>query len=345
MKKILSFVLALVMILSLSTVVFAADGDTTTTPTYTDMETVTITKWYNNRNNGVSPAETLEFNHTKVGVTNAGVIDAETGAVVTIDTMPDLVSVASISFDEGDAGKVINDGDKRDIVVTLPKYEAVGIYTYTINEVAGTMAGVTYHTADIKLVVTVIEQDGKVRVAAVHTEESGDKKDTFTNVYESGSLSVNKQVTGNLGDLDKNFTVTVTFTAPEGETVGAPIYYTDNGQEMTIAANWEDTTSVNIDLKHDETVTFTNIPEGVTYTVIEDDYTGDGYDEAVYEYSDDAKLVDTDIDGENKDSVVITNNKEAEVDTGIALDSMPYIMILAVVAGAFVLTSFKKREV
>ena len=156
---------------------------------------------------------------------------------------------------------------------------------------------------------------------------------------------MNKQVTGNLGDLDKNFNVTVTFTAPEGETVGAPIYYTDNGVEKAITAGWKDTNSVTIDLKHDETVTFSNIPEGVTYTVVEDDYTGDGYDTAAYVFSDEGKLVNGAIDGENKDSVVITNNKEAKVDTGIALDSMPYIMILAVVAGAFVLTSFKKREI
>jgi len=99
------------------------------------------------------------------------------------------------------------------------------------------------------------------------------------------------------------------------------------------------TETVDITVKHGETVKFTNIPAGVSYTVVENDYTeGDknnsleGYDEAEYAFSDAEKKIAAD----DKDTVGITNNKETTVDTGISLDNAPYMILMAlvVIAGA-----------
>ena len=332
MKKILSLALVLVLVLSMSTVAFAAEGEETT---YTDMSTVTLTKEYKLTNaDTTSPAETFAFS----ALTCTNVTDAADSVTTTNAPVP---TIASVSYTAGEAG---GENAKKNITITLPTYTSVGIYTYTFTETDGGTAGVTYRSDAITLVVTVIEQDGKVRVAAVHTEGEGEAKSgEFNNEYSAGSLSVKKTVTGIMGDQQKEFTVKVTFTAPTGDTVREAITYVDGTETKTIAAGegWTGSKEVEITLKHDETVTFTNIPYGVTYTVVENDYTAEadgGYDAASYNFDDNNKKIDTD-----SESVTITNNKDGKIDTGINMDSMPYILLLAVACmGLFVFIS-KKR--
>lgn len=334
MKKILSLALALVLVLSMSTVAFATEGEENN---HTDMSTVTLTKEYKLTNPGTtSPAETFAFSAlTCTNVTDAA--DSVTTANAPVPT------IASVSYTAGEAG---GENAKKRITITLPEYTSVGIYTYTFSETDGGTAGVTYRSDDITLVVTVIEQDGKVRVAAVHTEGEGvaTKSGEFNNEYSAGSLSVKKTVTGIMGDKEKEFTVKVTFTAPEGDSVREAITYIDGNKTKTIAAGegWTGSKEVYITLKHNETVTFNNIPYGVTYTVVENDYTGKdngGYDPASYQFDDNNKKIDS-----ASESVTITNNKGGVVDTGINMDSMPYILMLAVVfMGLFVFFSKKRK--
>ena len=332
MKKILSLALALVLVLSMSTVAFAAE---TGESTYTDMSTVTLTKEYKLTNTGTtSPAETFAFST----LTCTNVTDAADGVTTTNAPVP---TIANVSYTAGEAG---GENAKKNITITLPEYSSVGIYTYTFTETDGGTAGVTYRSDAITLVVTVIEQGGKVRVAAVHTEGEGEAKSgEFNNEYSAGCLSVKKTVTGIMGDQQKEFTVKVTFTAPEGDTVREDITYVDGTETKTIEAGegWTGSKEVEITLKHDETVTFTNIPYGVTYTVVENDYTAEadgGYDVASYNFDDNNKKIDS-----ASENVTITNNKDGEIDTGISMDSMPYILLLAVACmGLFVFIS-KKR--
>ena len=324
MKKLLSLALALIMVLTLSVAVAAAE--------HTDMETVTISVTYNEANEGTtSPAETFSFT-----IANTSVTDAASG--VTKENMP-TPTVGSVTYAAGEAG---NAGTMtKNVTITLPEYTSVGIYTYTITPTPGTNAGVTYWAKPIKLVVTVIEQNGKMRVAAVHTEDEQEQKsDDITYTYSAGSLSVTKNVTGNLGDRAKEFNVWVTFTAPEAGVVNSTISYIVDGETKTIApAEWEENTaSVQIALHHEETVTFTNIPYGVTYNVEEDSYKNDGYDTT---YSDNK----TGTIGKAADTVTITNTKGTDVDTGIVLDSLPYILLIAVALVGVVAFTAKKRTI
>lgn len=334
MKKLLSLALALIMVLTLSVAVAAQE--------HTDMETVTISVTYNEANEGTtSPAETFTF-----AIANTSVTDAADG--VTTESMP-TPDVGNVAFAEGDAGK--EGSMTKNVTITLPEYTSVGIYTYTITPTSGTNAGVTYWAKPIKLVVTVIEQNGKIRVAAVHTEngyngtaEDGTKSDDISYTYSAGSLAVKKLVTGNLGDRDKEFNVTVTFTAPANKEVKSVISYTDGTTKTIETSAWTEKdgskqAEVTIALKHDETVTFTNIPYDVTYTVTEADYTSEGYDEENIVYSDDAnKKIDS-----ATDTVTITNNKGTTVDTGVVLDSLPYILLIAVALVGVVAFTAKKR--
>ena len=341
MKKLLSLALALIMVLSLSVAVFAADPD----PYYPDdMSQVTINVTYKAANTETtSPAEDFTFNYTKTKVTNAA-----TG--VGADDMPNL-TIGNAQFAEG-AAQVSPSTANGSVTISLPdveRFPSVGIYTYTIHPQAGNTAGVTYYAEDIRLVITVIEaEDGQRRIAAIHTESGGPedntKSDDIEYTYSAGSLAVKKLVTGNLGDRDKEFNVTVTFTAPADKEVRSVISYTDGTTKTIETSAWKEKdgskqAEVTIALKHNETVTFTNIPYDVTYTVTEADYTSEGYDEENIVYSDDAnKKIDS-----ATDSVTITNNKGTGVDTGVVLDSLPYILLIAVAVVGVVAFTAKKR--
>lgn len=350
MKKIIAMLLALIMVCSLATVAFA-DGEDAGTTAPSDVSSITVTKNYNLTNTGTtSPAETFTFTElTCTGIENAGVVDVATGAVVTTANAP-VPTIGSVIYAEGDAGK---DGSMtKDITITLPSYTAVGIYTYTFSEVNAGVAGVTYYDDPITLVVTVIEQDGKVRVAAVHTEESGENKsDEFANEYSAGTLVISKTVDGNMGDQGKYFDVTVTFASAKPVNAAITLSGGSNSANATSIAttDWTQgegenagyTATTTIKVKHGDTVTFTNIPYEVTYTVDEADYTDDGYT-ATGEVD-----TATAINAGNINAIVaITNTKNANVDTGVALDSAPYIVMLVVaMAGVVALVAKKRYEV
>ena len=315
MKKFLAIFLTLMLILSMGIAAFAD-------PTYTDAEAVTITKEYNATNEGTtSPAETFNFTIERTSVS-----DAASG--VTIANMP-LPEIDSVDYAAGDAG---SQNKSKTITVTLPEYSSVGIYTYTIRETAGMTAGVTYYGKPIKLVVTVLQgTNGLLRVATVHTESEGaqEKADEIQNTYSAGNLAITKTVTGNMGDRSKYFKVTVTLTGEQGKTYAAN-YAADGGSYGSNPSAIAVGTPTDFYLKHGDTITIKNLPYGVTYEVVEADYTTEAegkYDEANYAYSEEGEVIDS-----ASETVTITNNKNEGVDTGITMDSLPYIMLIAFVA-------------
>lgn len=319
MKKLVSLLLALVMVFSFASVAFAADGEETT---YTDMSTVTIDKTYTVTNEGTSyPDETFKFEIGETYTVENGGVGSDKQEMPTI----------------GDVSFVTDDGTAtKSVTVSLPTYTAVGVYTYTITEIAGDTAGVEYYDDTIKLVVTVIVgEDGLIRVAAVHTEATGAaKSNDIENVYNAGSLSVSKEVTGLLGDTQKYFAITITLTGEEGKdytgnviTVGETSY-AENPTTVTVG------TPATFYLKDGETITLGNIPYGVTYKVTEENL--NDYEETITD-NDDGK-----IDGATQ-TVDVVNNKDGNVDTGIVLDSMPFVLILVVAVMGVALVS-KKRS-
>lgn len=355
LKKVFAAGLAASMVLGMSVPAFAV----------TDESTKTFTKVYESvGDSAVSPAETFEFeNIAFVSATETGVGYTEEWAT------KNLPSIDTVTYAKGDAGK---NGDKETtFTVTLPQnYPSVGIYTYSFKEKDNNVEGVDYNDTTMLLKVTVVEDGGYKRVAAMHCEGTDGtvKTGTFTNTYSAGKLSVKKLVTGNMGDQKKEFKVTVTFNASDNDKVMSDITYSDpdnvdaNQQPVTTtieAGKGWTTKTVDIYLSHDETITFNNIPVGVTYTVVEENYTDTatieenklGYKAAVYANSDnkttttgsgtisfieeeittgngaDAKTT-TEITGVDADTVTITNEKGVTVDTGISLDALPYLMML-----------------
>lgn len=328
--------LAVMMLLSVASVAMADE-------TYEDNPYVTITKVYQLEGAGTSPAETFNFT-----IAASGVTDAADG--VTVANMP-MPTIGNVSYEAGEAGSTTK---SKDITITLPEYTSVGIYTYTIKETANDIAGVTYYAGDIQLKVTVIEQNGKIRVAAVHTEEgfngtteAGTKKDSFENKYTANQLTVKKVVAGKLGDRTKMFYFKATFTSDKE--VKSDVTY--GNQKLTFTKGEDEkytaTATFTLNGSTANQMVFANLPKGVTYTVVE--LSGENGTELKADDLVDGKYTvryDNATGTMNKDalSTTITNTYEGTIDMGVMLDSMPYVLVLAVVGAAVIALIAKKRR-
>lgn len=333
MKKFMSLLLALLLVASLGSAAFAeADKDASFGKTY-KLENADTT----------SPAETFTFKFS-----NGQVTDAAEGTVA--PEIPD----ATVSFAGGEASA--DTGFTKDVSVALSSihWPSVGIYTYDVKEVAGSTPGVTYSNDTLKMKVTVAYDDQTqtyytafVTMSLVDADGDGQtdvKTGAFENTYSAGSLSVTKTVTGNMGDRDKYFAITVTLTGEQGKTY-ASSYTVSGGSKLVNGPDDSNSPTISIGtpatfyLKHGETFTIHNLPYGVTYTVAEADYTAEGYEDAEINFPDKNKKIDT-----ASETVGITNNKEAAVDTGIVLDSLPYVLLLVLSIGGAVLFLLKRRS-
>lgn len=323
-----------------------------------------ITKKYTATNaNTTSPEETFTFTAVATNVKNAGV-KADGTTPITKDDAPTL-TIESATYGLNGATA---DGATQDLEITKDKaFPNVGIYYYTVTETPSGNAGVTTHAGAMLLKVYVVYNEAGTALEEKYvfyngmdstTGEGtkGTKGAAIENTYSAGSLEVKKVVTGNLGDKNKLFNVTVTFTAPAGKTVAEDISYVENGTPKTITPDdWDkekNTATVVIAVANNsDPITFNNIPYGVTYTVVEDDYTktaggAKDYDTPNYAPVDsDAEHGTTYKIDTAKETMTITNNKgDDNIDTGVILDNAPYILMLAVVAGGAMTLVIKKRR-
>ena len=298
---------------------------------YEDMSRVYLTKNYELTNEGtISPAETFEFTIERDNVTDAG-------DNVTPENMP-LPTIGDVTYAQGDAGSA---NKTKQIEIQLPEYDSVGVYTYIIHEVEGNSAGVTYYGDAILLRVTVIEQDGKLRIAAVHTEDpesTGEgKKDDFDNLYSAGELEVHKDVEGIMGNKDKYFEFTVQLTGEEGKTYQDSYAITGGSYDAnpdSIKIRPGETTEATFYLKDDDTIHIENLPYGVEYKVSET---------PVADYV----TTETGTEGEVDEAVEqanFTNTKGGTVDAGVVLDSAPYLFTLTGAAGVGLLLTLRRRH-
>ena len=326
-EKLLAGVLSISLAMGVSVMpAFAASGET-----YADMDSVVIKKNYELANEGTfSPAETFSFDIEADNVTDAS-------DDITPENMP-MPTIGTVSYRRGEAGSTTK---TKEIKIDLPEYDSVGVYTYIIHEVAGNSAGVTYYGDAILLRVTVIEQDGKLRIAAVHTEDpesTGEgKKDDFDNLYSAGELEVHKDVEGIMGNKDKYFEFTVQLTGEEGKTYQDSYAITGGSYDAnpaSIEIRPGETTEATFYLKDGDTIHIENLPYGVEYKVSET---------PVADYV----TTETGTEGEVDAAVEqanFTNTKGGTVDAGVVLDSAPYLFTLTGAAGVGLLLTLRRRH-
>lgn len=251
--------------------------------------------------------------------------------------------------------------------------EANTDYTYYFKENLS-KANVSGYDLTRTLVNGADGTDGSVTMNKEHSNQSI----TFSNFYKKNTtdVTITKQVTGLLGDTNKDFEFRVSITR-NGADCSAGVTAKKGDQMVSLT---------DFTLKHNETVTLENVPIGATITVKEsapgEHYTvySTGYNdgqngsgEVTFKYvavantaaasdADEADLmllsmedgtaVDTDAvalaDATDKtvpnNAITVTNHCTLFPDTGVLLDTLPYIVILAVVAGGVALLMLRKRR-
>lgn len=180
------------------------------------------------------------------------------------------------------------------------------------------------------------------------TEDTISADTTFYAKYvpASANLTVTKTVTGKLGDTNKAFTFTIT---KDGKPVNN---ITEDNIEVSDGAQWLNDGNGKFTLKDGATITFKNLPSGEykvvedDYKVVEDDYKGEKYETSYVVGSgtpENGREVSVTI-GTDAKQIDFTNHRTLEPDLGVLLDTLPYIVILAVVAGGVALLMLRKHR-
>lgn len=173
-----------------------------------------------------------------------------------------------------------------------------------------------------------------------YDENSGNV--VFTNRYvkNTASVYITKQIIGNMADLEQKFEFSISV---EDESGNAVTNYTLWQSESKLDSNETFT------LGNDETVEVKGVPLGAKVTVAETD---------PGEYTATAKLNGTKVENnynsfefpiseptENERiELVVTNEKEIPVNTGVILDTLPYVLMLIAVGGGVVAFFLRKRH-
>lgn len=208
-------------------------------------------------------------------------------------------------------------------------------------------------------------------------KENSNKSITFSNFYKKNTtdVTITKQVTGLLGDTNKGFTFNVSITQngadctgvkakkentevslngfklKHGETVtlenvpiGATIEVTESapGEHYNVSA-----TGHSDEQNGRDNVTFTYVAAANTATAGDADEADlmllSMDEDTAVDADGDAVAYDSGIEVDNN-QIIVTNHCGLLPDTGVLLDTLPYIVILAVVAGGGILLMLRKRR-
>lgn len=275
-------------------------------------------------------------------------------------TLDEAKKVAEKGIISGDTGSISFNGD-----AWTPGTDARGSYiavSHVINNLslaANTEYQYTFTEDTSKaaadgytLTKTLVNDEENVSSGSVNIrKENNDQYITFSNIYEKNTADVTltKHVTGLMGDTHKEFAFSITGL--------------DDSNAML-----ENGVLSNFTLTHNGSVTLKNVPMGTVFAVVETlgvdsgyETKATGYDTAVTDGATrtfyyklvledgQQKLVTCDAEGNTVKAqeglaITVTNHCTLKPDTGVLLDTLPYIVILAVVAGGVALLMLRKHR-
>lgn len=378
-KKMLAIVAAgaMTMGLAMPTSVFAADEGTTTKVTE-----AYISKTYNTE---VGKAEKFSFTATQKTEGTGLVKTAADVTIPDISFTKDQTGTAKQRVKVGfptytEAGEyeytvtesqtadpAVTNGDHEKLIMSGAEY-TMDVYV-TENEKTGAL--------EISNIIVKRTKDDEGKNAnGVKVTDIGDDDNNgfnFTNTYvqeagtgtdptdpdpdykKYGSLDVSKIIQTDAADTvdaNKEFDFTATFTFPAGTnaaTLGAKATIEGTATDIT-------GTSHTFKLKHNQNVKFTGLPVGTKISVTESatpNYKGsaevvinNGTKEAVAEtkYNEALTVSDKTL-GQNKNTVDVTNTYNYVPATGIIMNTLPYVLMIALCGAALMaFVAFKRRK-
>ena len=176
-----------------------------------------------------------------------------------------------------------------------------------------------------------------------YTPTESDLRDGIVNFYAlwvpetQREITVKKQVTGWFGDQTKEFAFTV--TDKKGTQVGS--FTLTSGRSHVID---------NFLVQAGDTVTITEagaedyVTTAQIYGQGETKLLDQAFDTSTTGKSIEITITKEMVEQLNEIEIVVTNHREGEIDNGVLLDTLPYILILVVVVGGGVLLFLRKRK-
>ena len=368
-KKVLAVVAAGAMTMGMAMPTFAADEGKTTE--------AWITKTYNTE---VGKAETFSFTATQktgdglIGTTANVTMPkisfeaSETGSTskrgqITFPTYPEAGKYEYTVKETQTADPAVVNGEHEKMIMSQAEYT---MDVYVTDGATGTEIS--------NIVVNKVKDDaGQTATGKVDIGNTDTNTFNFTNTYVQeagtgtdpinpgpdyttyGSLDVSKIIktdAADTADTNKEFEFTANFTFPngtDGTTLGAKATIGDSTTSIT-------GTSHTFNLKHGQNVKFTGLPVGTKISVTESatpNYKGsaevvinNGTKEAVAEtkYNEALTVSDKTL-GQNKNTVDVTNTYNYVPATGIIMNTLPYVLMIALCGVALIaFVGFKRRR-
>ena len=367
-KKMLPIVVAgaMTMGLAMPTSVFAADGGTTT-----KVAEAYISKTFNTE---VGKDETFSFkatpvagNTAKVTIPDISFKETETGSItkkakVSFPTNWPDAGKYEYTVTETGAAPAITDGEHQKMIMSQAEYT---MDVYVTNGDKG---------LEISNIIVNKKKDDKGTAATGKVDISNTYKNgfNFTNTYvqeagtgtdptnpdptydKDGSLNVTKTIVANGGtlDADKEFDFTATFIFPKGtdaNTLGG----VKDADGNTIAINKAGTYTFK--LKANKNMKFTGVPVGTKISVVESatpNYKGSA--ESVFNGAPQTKVEASKYNeaitventlGQKQNKVDVTNTYNYVPTTGIIMNTLPYVLMIALCGAALMaFVAFKRRR-
>lgn len=367
-KKMLAIVVAgaMTMGLAMPTSVFAAGGDTATKTTE-----AYISKTFNTE---VGKNETFTFQATKVTgnapevtIPNITFADTETGskterAKVSFPTNWPDAGKYEYTVTETGASPEITDEAHQKMIMSQAEYT---MDVYVINGDKGLKIS--------NIIVNKKKDDkGTAATGKVDISDTNNNGFKFTNTYvqeagtgidpanpgptydKDGSLNVTKTINANGGtvDADKDFNFTATFNFPKGTDATTLGGVKDaNGHLIPINENGTYTFT----LKANKNMKFTGVPVGTKINVTESatpNYKGsavsvfNGQSQPKVEASKyNMALTVKNTLGQKQNKVDVTNTYDYVPTTGIIMNTLPYVLMIALCGAALMaFVAFKRRR-
>jgi hypothetical protein len=288
-----------------------------------------------------------------------------------IEATDSLTGYSDYTFSTGSTGYVTEESITAEVArqgASVPlsqlfasaEFPNAGIYAYKLTELdtdysTGEGESFTDNTeqAEYTVVAKVVNGDeGPVISELLVFDKDGHKVNNaeFNNKFEKENvegkpLSISKAVTGAMGDKTATFTFDLTITAPDGGTTGD---LTAKIGEEEVTVNYGSNT---INLKDGETIKISGILYGSTYSVTEaaTDSTIENYSsyettvEVNGESKDGKETGDTLLSDTSENTVAYTNSLDEIPITGVIINTLPDILIVAIAAAGFFYMQMKKR--
>ena len=373
-KKVLAVVAAGAMTMGMAMPTFAADGGKTTE--------AWITKTYNTE---VGKAEKFSFTaeqvQTGTGIitTDAEVTmpkisftDTETGTIskrgqITFPTYPEAGKYEYTVTETQTADPIVANSEHEKMIMSQAEYT---MDVYVTDGATGTEIS--------NIVVNKVKDDaGQTETGKVDIGNTDTNTFIFTNTYvqeagtgtkptdpdptynENGSLKVSKAVVNANGTTttpDDEFTFTATFAFPAGTNASTLGGIKANGGDVTLAEGGTYT----FHLKANKNMKFTGVPVGTTITVKESaakNYKGSAEitingtkltSVAATSYNTEFTVVNSQNSqklGQKQNTVDVTNTYNDVPVTGIIMNTLPYVLMIALCGVALIaFVGFKRRR-